>query len=160
MTNIISKCMEKILFKRREKEIEKGMTRFQCGGLKGRSIQDNLFTLNHFIDKYKKNGKNLYILFADIEKCFDNLWLKDCIIELIRCGVPIQEATYIYQMNKNVRAKIRSPVGITEEIVLDEVVRQGTVGGNKLCGVSTDRINKMGRELQNGRGGDKVPDFC
>ena len=47
-------------------------------------------------------------------------------------------------MNKNVKATVRTPVGDTEEIELEEIVRQGTVGGNKLCIVSTDRINRMG----------------
>ena len=37
MTNILSKCMEKILFNRRSTAIEYGMTNFQCGGVKGRS---------------------------------------------------------------------------------------------------------------------------
>ena len=47
-------------------------------------------------------------------------------------------------MNKNIKVKVRTPVGITDEIKVKEIVRQGTVGGNKLCGVSTDGINKMG----------------
>ena len=97
------------------------------------------------INKYKINKDNLYILFADIEKCFDNLWLKDCILEIIRSGTPIHEANYIYQMNKNVKVKVKTPVGLTEEIEFEEIVTQGTVGRNKLCGASTDGINKMGR---------------
>ena len=145
ITNILSKCMEKILLTRREEEYIKKLSRFQCGGVKQRSIQDNLFIMNYYIHKYKRDKRNLYILFADIEKCYDNLWLEDCVLELMRCGTPIQEAAFIYLMNKNVRAKVKTPVGETEEIVLKEIVRQGTVGGNKLCGASTDRINKMGR---------------
>ena len=47
-------------------------------------------------------------------------------------------------MNKNIKATVRTPVGRTEKIELNEIVRQGTVGGNKLCVVSTDRINRMG----------------
>ena len=34
------------------------------------------------------------------------LSLRDCILELIRCGTPIKEAMYIYKMNKNVYATI------------------------------------------------------
>ena len=58
---------------------------------------------------------------------------------------------YIYLMNMKVEAIVRTPVGDTEEMYLEEIVRQGTVGGNKLCVVSTDRINKMGayRECEN-----------
>ena len=144
MTNIVSKCVEKILFKRREDAMKIYLSPYQNGGVSERCIQDNLFVTNYVIHKYKKEKKNLYLLFSDIEKCFDNLWLKDCILELVRCGTPIEEAMFIYNMNKNVKATVRTPVGDTEEIELEEIVRQGTVGGNKLCIVSTDRINRMG----------------
>ena len=148
LTNIISKCVEKILFTRRENTLKEMLSPFQNGGLTLRAIQDNLFILNHTINVYRKKGKNLYILFSDVEKCFDNLWLRDCIIELVRCGTPIEEAMYIFKMNSNVEATIRTPVGEAEEIKLTEIVRQGTVGGNKLCIVSTDRINRMGSYLE------------
>ena len=144
MTNIISKCMEKILFKRRDEAYNKSISKFQCGGVTNRGTQDNLFIVNHTINEYKKKNENLYILYADIKKCFDNLWLKDCILEIMRCGIPIEEAAYIYEMNKDVKAVIKTPVGKTEEIKFEELVRQGTVGGTKLCGSSTDRLNKMG----------------
>ena len=144
LTNIVSKCVEKILFTRREDTMIEKLSPYQNGGLKGRSIQDNLFLVNHIIYHYKKSKNDLYLLFADIQKCFDNLWLRDSIIELTRCGTPIQEAMYLYKMNKEVLATVRTPVGETEEVKLEEIVRQGTVGGNKLCIVSTDRINRMG----------------
>ena len=83
LTNVISKCVEKILFKRRERAMIEILSPHSCGGVLGRAIQDNLFVVNHTIYRYKKEGKNLYMLFADIEKCFDNLWLRDCILELI-----------------------------------------------------------------------------
>ena len=157
LTNIISKCVEKILFKRREKELKENISPFQNGGMQERAIQDNLFIKNHIIHKYKKENKNLYLLYADIEKCFDNLWLKDCIIELVRSGTPVEEAMFIYKMNQNIEATVRTPVGETEPIRLQDTVRQGTVGGNKLCVVSTDRINRMGSYIE--KDGIRYPIF-
>ena len=60
-------------------------------------------------------------------------------------------------MNKYVQATVRTPVGDTEEIELEEIVRQGTVGGPKLCVVSTDRINKMGSYQE--KDGIRIPIF-
>ena len=91
------------------------------------------------------------------EKCFDNLWLRDCILELIRCGMPLEEAMFIYQMNQHVKATVITPVGATDMIKLEEIVRQGTVGGNKLCVVSTDRINRMGSYIE--KDGIRYPIF-
>ena len=53
---------------------------------------------------------------------------------------------YIYKMNKMVRAKVDTPIGLTEEFELTEIVRQGTVCAVDLCGVSTDKINRIGLE--------------
>ena len=144
ITNIISKIVEKLIFSRRDKEIREGISKFQCGGIKNRGTQDNIFMLNYMIKEYKKERKDLYLLFADIEKYFANLWLKDCIVELSDCKVPVEELMYIYKMNEKVKVKVETPVGKTEEFELFEIVKQGTVGGNKLCGTLTDRINRMG----------------
>ena len=45
-----------------------------------------------------------------------------------------EEAIYISKMTQNVQATIWTPVRDTPEITLEEIVRQGTVGGVKLCG--------------------------
>ena len=58
--------------------------------------------------------------------------------------MPLEEAMFLYQMNQHVKATVITPVRATDMIKLEEIVRQGTVGGNKLCVVSTDRINRMG----------------
>ena len=162
LTNILSKCMEKLLLNRRKEEIEGNITPFQCGGVKGRSICDNLFILNTVMDEYRERKENLYILFGDLEKCYDKLCLKDCIIELVEIGVPVEEAMYIYGMNRNIEAEVDTPLGKTEPINIKEVVRQGTIYGTTLWGISTDRINKMGRAeyVVYWRCRGKVPDFC
>ena len=145
MTNILSKCMERILLDRRKEELDKSVQPFQNGGVNERSIADVSFILNNTIAEFKNQKKDLYILFGDIEKCFDKLYLKDCIIELVEAGMPIEEAAYIYEMNRNIEAVVDTPHGVTEKFHIDEAVRQGTIFGPTLCGVSTNRINKMGQ---------------
>ena len=63
------------------------MTKFQTGGMRGKGVTDNLFILRGIIDHSKYLGKELWISFYDIEKCFDSLWLEDCIYSLWSCGV-------------------------------------------------------------------------
>ena len=133
LTNIISKCVEKILFKRNENTLIKHLSPYSNGGIKERGIQDNLFVVNYMINKYRKARKNLYLLFADIEKCFDNLWLRDCILELVRCGVPVEESMYIFQMNELVLATVKTPVGDTEEINLMKLSSRALLEQIMLC---------------------------
>ena len=58
--------------------------------------------------------------------------------------MPAGEAIYLYYMNKTVNAVVDTPVGKTEKFTLEEIVRQGTVSAVDMCGVSTDKINKIG----------------
>ena len=48
---------------------------------------------------------------------------------------------------KKARIIIHTPVGDTEEIVCQNIVRQGTVYGPQLCGVSMARVNGIGRDV-------------
>ena len=145
LTNILSKCMERIFLDRRKEKLDQSMQPFQSGGVNNRSISDVLFIINNTIVEFRDKKEDLYILFGDLEKCFDKLYLKDCIIELTEAGMPVQEAVYIYEMNKNIKAVVDTPHGLTEEFKIDEAVRQGTILGPTMCGVSTNRINKMGQ---------------
>ena len=143
LTNIVSKVMEKMIKNRTKDKTEEGMSPFQCGGVKQRGIGDNLLLQNTVIEEFRAENKELYLLFADLEKCFDQLWLKDCIKEVVEAGMPAAEAVYIYKMNQKVNAVVETPVGKTEAFQLTEIVKQGTVSAVDLCGVSTDKINKL-----------------
>ena len=143
LTNIVSKVMEKLIKNRTKSSVEKGMSPFQCGGVKHRGIGDNLLIVNIVIEEFRAEKRELYILFADLEKCFDKLWLRDCIKEMIEAGMPVAEAIYIYKMNCKVRVIVETPVGQTNAFELEEIVRQGTVCAVDMCGVSTDKINRI-----------------
>ena len=144
LTNILSKIVEKLIKNRRKGTIEASMTPFQCGGVKLRGPGDNLLIVNSVVEEFRFEKQDLYLLFADLEKCFDQLWLKDCIREIHEAGMPAGEAMYLYYMNKTVNAVVDTPVGKTEKFTLEEIVRQGTVSAVDMCGVSTDKINKIG----------------
>ena len=146
LTNIVSKIAEKLIKNRRKETVEANISNFQCGGVRNRGIGDNHIIVNSAIEEARERKENIYLLFADLQKCFDELWLKDCIKDIVEAGMPAGEAMYIYKMNKMVRAKVDTPIGLTEEFELTEIVRQGTVCAVDLCGVSTDKINRIGLE--------------
>ena len=147
LTNIISKIVEKLIKNRRKPTIDGNMTPFQCGGKKKRGIVDCLVVVNSWIAEMKAGKEDGYLMFADLEKCFDKLWLRDCIKEICEAGMPIPEAFYILNMNRDITAIVDTPFGISEPFHAKEIVRQGTIWGPQLCSVSTDRINKMKEEV-------------
>ena len=76
------------------------MSKFQNGGVKEKSVIDNLFILKGIIDHSKYLGKGVFITFYDIEKCFDSLWLQDCINALWDSGVQDDSLYFIYLLRK------------------------------------------------------------
>ena len=49
--------------------------------------------------------------FFDIEKCFDSLWLEDCINSLWENEIRDDMLSLIYLMNTKVQVTIRTPEG-------------------------------------------------
>ena len=92
--------------------------------------------------------QDLYLFFGDLVKCFDKLWLKDCLVDLHSAGAREREVKILYLLNKSATAKIITPVGITNEISISETVKQGTVFAPKLCCASTGKLNNMSKPIQ------------
>ena len=145
ISNIISKLYEKIKLEQNNEKLNNEISKYQCGGKKGRSTVDHIMTLNAVIDYNRTINTETYILFADAYKCFDKLNLKNCIIDTYKI-IGAKEAIKIYNLNKNGKAIIRTPVGEVGPIETKEIVRQGTILGPKLCCVNTDKVNEIGKK--------------
>ena len=85
MTNIVTKAYE-IVKKIQSKAIQSNMSKIQTAGKKNRSTMDNIIIINAVTEKQRQSHKNTYLFFADAEKCFDKLWLKDCLIDMEEIG--------------------------------------------------------------------------
>ena len=141
LTNIVSKLYERVTDEMTRERVT--INEHQCGGQKGRSTADNIIMMKAVIDSNSRLNKRTYCYYADAYKCFDRLWLKDCLIELWKAGMREREVLMIYKMNERAKITIETPAGDTNEIVVHEIVRQGTVFGPKLCCVSTQAVNHI-----------------
>ena len=141
LTNIVCNLFEKVLKSRSENEIK--IDEHQNGWKKEAMTGDNWFILRAVIDNNKRLRRNTYILMADAEKCFDRLWLQDCLVDMKEAGMREREIQMIYSLNKRAEIKIQTPVGETKEIEVKELVKQGRVLGPLMCCVNSARINNM-----------------
>ena len=146
ITNIVSKIYEKVK-KLQNEEIINSISEMQMAGKKHHSVIHNIILVSAIIAENKKNRRPTYMFFADAEKCFDKLWLKDCIVELAELGVPPIDLEMLYQMNKEAIVQINTPVGDIDNITIEELVRQGTVYGPIFCCASTAKVNDMGEKV-------------
>ena len=97
--------------------------------MKDKRITDNLFILEGVVDHSKYLQKEIWITFYDIEKCFDSLWLEDCINSLYENGVKNDILDLIYKMNHKAEIVVKTPFGDCNPIFVENIVRQGTVLG-------------------------------
>ena len=142
ITSNISKAYERILLRKIEEQ--RNTSIFQNGAKKGRSVVDNLLATMMVIDYNKRLNIPTYLIFADAVKCFDRLWLKDCLKDLAEGGVREREVAMVLEMNKKAKIEVDTPVGITEEFEEREIVKQGTVIGPVLCCGSSEKVNSVG----------------
>ena len=84
---ILSIIFEKLLKNMINKLLQQNISKLQNGGMKGKGVVDSLFILRATVNHAKYLNKELLITFYHIEKCFDILWLEDCINSLWDLGV-------------------------------------------------------------------------
>ena len=139
---ILSIIFEKLLKNRINQLLQQNRSKFQNGGMKGKGVVDSLFILRATVNHAKYLNKELLITFYDIEKCFDSLWLEDCINSLWDLGVKDDTLFLIYLMNTKASVTLKTPMGDTYPLILSNVVKQGTVLGPVLNNCSLDRFSK------------------
>ena len=74
-------------------------------------------------------------------KCFDSLWLEDCMNSLWDLGVKDDILCLIYLMNIKATVTIKSPLGDTGPLFLSNFVKQGTGLGPVLNNCSLNKLS-------------------
>ena len=72
----------------------------QAAGRNERSARDNLIIINTIIENQRAQNLNTYMFSADAIKCFDKLWLKDCLLEMYNFGYDSNTLNILYEMSK------------------------------------------------------------
>ena len=52
---------------------------------------DNMLIVSSIIEKTRQK-QNTYLMYADAVKCFDKLWLKECLIEMKELGREVSKS--------------------------------------------------------------------
>ena len=139
LTCILSKVFERLLLLRAE-ESTGNIHPLQNGSRSGKSTADVMFITNGLIDHTIYLDKTLYITSYDFETCFDSLWLEDCLLCLWELGVNGNIIQLLRELNKTANITVKTPFGNAQPFETQNIVKQGTVWGSKLCCASTGQI--------------------
>ena len=141
LVRILSIIFEKLLKNKISDTLQQNISKFQNGGMKGKGAVDNLFILRGITNHANYLGKELWLTFYDTEKCFDSLWLEDCINSLWDLDVKDYTLCLIYLMNIKATVTIKTPLGDTDPLFLSTFVKQGTVLGPVLNNCSLNKLS-------------------
>ena len=120
------------------------MSEMQTAGKKRILAMVNIVMVSVIIEQRRIEKIKTYVFFADAVKCFDKLWLQDCIIEIAKLGYNKNDLEILYKLNETAQVKINTLYGETENIEIKEVVKQGTTYVPIMFCASTAKVNKIG----------------
>ena len=114
------------------------MSKFQIGTKPGHRAQEHLFVLKSVIALYLHYDKAIILSTWDVSKFFDREVLVDCMNELHKNNIRGKLYRLFFEMNKNTRICVQTPVGLTEERDTGQGVGQGTLEGALVSAVNLD----------------------
>ena len=130
--------------------IDSNMSDSNVDGRKKRKIRDNLFIVYGIINYALKNGLEVDINLYDIAKCFDAMWHQETMNDLWDVGVQDNKFALVSEMNSRCQIAIKTPVGITDRFVMEQIEMQGTGLWPIKCSV---QIDTLGRDCYRDREG-------
>ena len=142
--SILRTILDRLIYNDEYSIIDSQLTDSNVGARKNRNVRDNVFVLNAIMNSViNGNEKPIDIQIFDVEKCFDALWLKECINDLHESGLTNDKLPLLYLENKNAKIAVKSSSGITDRKNISDIVMQGTVFGSLLCTTSMDKLGKL-----------------
>ena len=141
---VFRNILDRLIFNDEYETIEKNLTDSNVGGRKGRNIRDNIFVINAVINSIKKGKEDpCDITVNDVEKCFDSLWVQECINTLFEYGLRNDKLVLLYEESKTAMIAIKTSSGITDRETIENIIMQGTVFGSLICTTVMDKLAKI-----------------
>ena len=137
--NFVFKFLGQIIMNLAKVPIFKNMSKFQIACKPGHRASEHLYTIKSVMAYFSTKKKGLIMSSFDLEKFFDSEELYDCLGELYARDVKGKLYRLLYQMNKNIRIKVKTPVGVTDPKDTGTAVGQGTVDGAVLSSNNSDK---------------------
>ena len=124
--------------------IEKNMSDSNIRARKGKSIKNHLFVIYGIINAViNGNADCIDLQVYDIIKCFDALWLQDCMLDIYQSSsVKDDKSALMYQVNQTNLVAVKTAQGLTERVDIPNIVMQGSTPSGLQCSNSVDTLGK------------------
>ena len=147
LLSLLRMIKDKMILNDISPDIEDNMSDSQVGTRKDKSIRNHIFVVNSIINAVNQKEVNpIDLQVYDCAKACDSLWLAECIKDLYESGVMDDKLAMIYYGNRKNNVSIKTPLGFTERIPINDIMTQGVSLAASACSVQTDKIGKEALE--------------
>ena len=143
-TPVLRNILDKLIYEDKYEDIDSTLTDCNVGSRKRRNVRDNLFVLNAITNASKLNPKEaLDIVVYNVIKCFDSLWMSECINMLYEAGLQNDKLVLLHKSNEHANIVVKTSSGTTDRFPISNNVMQGTVWGGLMCTSTLDGLQKL-----------------
>lgn len=114
----------------------------QCGFRTGRSTIDMIFSVHHLQEKYREQGKPLYLAFIDLTKAFDLVSRKGLFHLLEKIGCPLQMRGLVVSFHKDIKSTVLFDGSCSEHLPVTSGVKQRCLLAPTLFGIFFSLLQK------------------
>ena len=144
---IVRNILDRLIYGDEYENVSQNMGCFQVGSKKGRNIRDHTLVLHAIINEARTMKLNIDVNLYDIEQCFDSIWLQEALNDLYNSGVNSRNLNILFNGNSKTRMLVKTRLGNTDRVMLENLVMQGSVPGPILCSNQLSKLsNKMFKE--------------
>ena len=133
------------IFERRLRKVVK-LDEMQMGFMPGRGTTDAIFIMRQLLEKYEMAGRDLYMVFVDLEKAFNRVPREMIWWSLRRKGVLEREIKVIMEMYTNIETSVKVEYTRSESFDVKVGVHQGSILSPLLFALVMDEVTKDIRE--------------
>ena len=140
---ILRSILDRLIYNDEYQTIDENLSDSNVGARKKRNIRDNIFVLNA-INNSVVNGNEdaVDIQVYDIEKCFDALWVEECINDLYDAGLDNDKLVLLFLENQNAKIAVKTNGGLSNRVNIRNIIMQGTVWGSLMCTATMDKFGQ------------------
>ena len=156
LLDIAGKVFSNIMLLRVKDEIDGKMRENQAGFRKGRSCQDQIFSLNQIIEKCLEQQLPCLVNFIDFKAAFDSVH-RPSLWEILRIyGIPRKMITIIKNSYQNTTCAVKAEGSISSWFKIVTGVRQGDIWSPLMFGLAIDFVMRQAVD-KNNRGITLIP---
>ena len=140
----VRNLLMRLLYNTKYETIDYNMSDSNVGGRKKRSSINHIFIINGIIHETlsSKKMKPVTLQIYDFKQMFDSMSLEESVSDLFDSGMNDDTLALIYDANKNINVKVKTPYGLCAENNFKEIVLQGDTWGPLMAANQVDTVAK------------------